>query len=576
MTNGQNSDWRPIKLSAKVFGHISQGLYRTPAGAIKELVSNAFDADATTVKIHTGFPRFETFSCEDNGKGLSRDEFDRLMEQGIGTSLKRSDEEQETEIYHRRVIGRLGIGLLSLAQICTEFDLYSHCAEDKRAFVVTLRFPAYTKQEIDRIKARSSKDMIEGGKYKVKDIEFDSNQKGVRIFTRFLREPFRKRMSNLSRFGNHVLNESKAPYSSFDDFLAAIYKAKDIFRSLTLASDYDQLLFGLSLLPPLTYFDSNSNIMLSIPFMEEYNLRLKRNDFHLFVDNLELTRPLKLPSDQKRRSAAECKVERHTLKSLALVDGAHKEKVQVQKFYISIANADERFSAYHVKYSNQKVAGRPLAFWGYLFQQTGRVYPRDIQGVIVRIRDVAIGTYDNSLMTYPYGEGPRYSMVSGEFIVEQGFEDALNIDRDSFNSLDPHYLRMQAYLHALLHDIIFPETWGEEKSRNKERRDVAKEERRKTFVRFLRDQSGGKFTRIRRLELEDSETKDPVKFSPTKKAVILNVNHPLLREVLRRHKYEELVEQITIAFEKAHLESSADKQREVFYAFLSKIFGSQP
>jgi HSP90 family molecular chaperone len=82
--------WQPIYLSAKVFGHLSQGLYRTPAGAIKELISNAFDADAHLVKLHTGFPTFETFSCQDNGKGMSQDEFQRLMNRGIGSSYKRS------------------------------------------------------------------------------------------------------------------------------------------------------------------------------------------------------------------------------------------------------------------------------------------------------------------------------------------------------------------------------------------------------------------------------------------------------------------------------------------------------
>ncbi len=82
--------WQPIYLSAKVFGHLSQGLYRTPAGAIKELISNSFDADARLVRIHTGFPRFETFSCEDNGTGLSRTEFVRLINRGIGGSYKRT------------------------------------------------------------------------------------------------------------------------------------------------------------------------------------------------------------------------------------------------------------------------------------------------------------------------------------------------------------------------------------------------------------------------------------------------------------------------------------------------------
>lgn len=105
------AQWQDIILSAKVFGHISQGLYRTPAGAIKELISNAYDADATVVRVHTGFPRFETFSCQDNGKGISPSEFVQLMQRGIGNSVKRLDEAEFSEIHERPLIGRLGLGI---------------------------------------------------------------------------------------------------------------------------------------------------------------------------------------------------------------------------------------------------------------------------------------------------------------------------------------------------------------------------------------------------------------------------------------------------------------------------------
>src|SRR5712692_9456404 len=117
------STWQPIYLSAKVFGHLSQGLYRTPAGAIKELISNSFDADARLVRIHTDFPRFETFSCEDNGTGMSREEFLRLMDRGIGNSYKRASAQNNTDILKRPFIGRLGLGILSLAQVCTRFEI---------------------------------------------------------------------------------------------------------------------------------------------------------------------------------------------------------------------------------------------------------------------------------------------------------------------------------------------------------------------------------------------------------------------------------------------------------------------
>ena len=48
---------KAIKLSSKTLVHISSGLYRSTANALKELVSNSFDADATVVEINTNFPR---------------------------------------------------------------------------------------------------------------------------------------------------------------------------------------------------------------------------------------------------------------------------------------------------------------------------------------------------------------------------------------------------------------------------------------------------------------------------------------------------------------------------------------
>jgi len=572
---GINQNWEPIKLSAKVFGHISQGLYRTPAGAIKELISNAFDASAETVKIHTGFPRFESFSCEDNGTGMSREEFERLMKKGVGTSFKRLDEVQVAPLHNRTVIGRLGIGILSLAQICTQFDLISHHPGTKRAFAATIRFPPYTRQEIDRLKLTPENELIKGGEYRLEDTDFDEAKKGVRIYTKYLRESFRKRMSDLSRFCNLKLRRSKRPYESFADFMSAIYDPKKALQSLSLASDYDQLLFGLALTPPNRYFDSESNVMLKFKFFQDHENKLEHNDFNVVLDNLNLRRPLRLPSDRSGTTAVRCKVARQHNKTFELIDGPHKENVTVKKYELEVANSDVVLSVYQLDYSNTKVAGRPLKFWGYLFQQTGRLYPRDIQGVLVRVRDVAIGSYDTTLMSYPYGEGPRYHMVSSELMIERGFEDALNIDRDSFNALDPHYLRMQAYLHSLLHSTVFPETWGEEKARNKARKSTEKTTREKRFLQLMKEHSKGKFSHIKKVDLSDEKALSPVRFSESDQTIIINTKHPAIAQALRRRKYQELVQQISIAFEKAILEKG-QRQREEFYELLAKVFDNQP
>jgi hypothetical protein len=245
---------------------------------------------------------------------------------------------------------------------------------------------------------------------------------------------------------------------------------------------------------------------------------------------------------------------------------------------VAVADSDLQFNLYEIHYSNDNVAGSPLDFSGYLFQQTGRLYPRDIQGVLVRLSNVAIGRYDNSMLTYPYAEGPRYSMVSSELFVQRGFEDALNIDRDSFNELHPHYIRVQSYIHSLLHDLIFPETWSEEKERNKARRDIVAKARDSSFVERYSKATGDTIRSIQRVDKQarsrtpKAPRESPVDFEVRRGQIEIDRGHPLLQPLFRRRKYAPLVEKLVVAFERANHEPNAPRRRELFYKLLAEIF----
>jgi hypothetical protein len=573
-----SESWQPIYLSAKVFGHLSQGLYRTPAGAIKELISNSFDADARLVKLHTGFPNFETFSCQDDGKGMSRAEFERLMNRGIGSSYKRSLAPITTDM-GRPVIGRLGLGILSLAQVCARFEIISHHKASKTAFHAAIKFPPYTRQEMDKIakKALGEDDEIHGGEYNITELKYDPDKQGLRVFTKYLRESFRKRMRNTKQLGNKAVFGRTSPYKTFDQYLDAVYDLKKPTQSLNLRSDYDQLIFGLALAAPLPLQD-NRNVATKLAAITERQDNLKSFKFRVQVDNMELASPVSLPSMRTGYTAKQCTLSERKRPEFQLADGSHREKVSVVQHKVSVRNTDEQFNLYELKYSNQNVAGMPLEFRGYLFQQTGRLYPRDIQGVLIRIGNVAIGKYDNGMMTYPFAEGPRYAMVSSELFILRGFDDALNIDRDSFNELHPHYMRVQAYMHALLHELIFPETWGEEKLRNKQRRERDDEKNETKFVASLSRATGVQIRAIQRVSRPKSEqtpqrrSETPVNFESRKGEIEIDRSHPLLAPLFRRKKYAPIVEKLVVAFERANQESSASKRRELFYQILSEVF----
>jgi len=55
---GRSFEQIPLKVTSGVLLYIGAGIYNSVAGAIKELVSNSFDADATRVVISMDYPRF--------------------------------------------------------------------------------------------------------------------------------------------------------------------------------------------------------------------------------------------------------------------------------------------------------------------------------------------------------------------------------------------------------------------------------------------------------------------------------------------------------------------------------------
>src|ERR1041385_3762526 len=116
---------KPINVSLRVIADLSQGLYRSPADALKELISNAYDADSPSVEINFSND-FDTLTVRDKGKGMVMEQFVQIMET-IGGSSKRSvdTENKETTPSGRKIVGRIGIGLLSVSQIANKLELQS-------------------------------------------------------------------------------------------------------------------------------------------------------------------------------------------------------------------------------------------------------------------------------------------------------------------------------------------------------------------------------------------------------------------------------------------------------------------
>ena len=129
----------PLRTSQRILDRITEGIYREPASALRELISNAYDADAKEVQITTDAPRFSEISVRDNGIGISPDTLEFLIE-NIGGSAKRTTSGASLEITAedpdfspggRKLIGKLGIGLFAVAQFTRHFLIISKCKGDE-------------------------------------------------------------------------------------------------------------------------------------------------------------------------------------------------------------------------------------------------------------------------------------------------------------------------------------------------------------------------------------------------------------------------------------------------------------
>lgn len=108
---GTVTDKINVAISLQIIGLFSEGLYSSPNKAVEELVSNAFDADATKVHVAVSHDRGATdatIAVIDNGTGMGVEGL--KVHWIVGDSLKAK---QRTTTAGRRAIGKFGIGKLA-------------------------------------------------------------------------------------------------------------------------------------------------------------------------------------------------------------------------------------------------------------------------------------------------------------------------------------------------------------------------------------------------------------------------------------------------------------------------------
>src|ERR1700722_17581362 len=147
-----------LKFHGRIIDHLGIQMYQSPVAAIAELVSNAWDADAASVRIY--FPPqlnpSAIITLKDDGLGMTYDDCqDRYLNVGY---CRRGDEVEENSPGGRPVLGRKGIGKFAGFGI----------AEILKIDTVSKRTGERTVFELDVNKVRSDEYVAQGGEITVK------------------------------------------------------------------------------------------------------------------------------------------------------------------------------------------------------------------------------------------------------------------------------------------------------------------------------------------------------------------------------------------------------------------------
>ncbi|PIU72136.1 hypothetical protein COY26_03395 [Candidatus Woesearchaeota archaeon CG_4_10_14_0_2_um_filter_33_10] len=127
-----------LKVDSKVVSHLSIGLYKNFSRAIKELVSNAYDALATEVKINLDL-KSKRLIIKDNGKGMNKTD----IENNLLTIGKTTPRTAGIVGLGRKRIGQFGVGFLAVFPYCKSIYIISKKEGETNAIELTIEVYKY-------------------------------------------------------------------------------------------------------------------------------------------------------------------------------------------------------------------------------------------------------------------------------------------------------------------------------------------------------------------------------------------------------------------------------------------------
>jgi hypothetical protein len=423
------------------------GIYKPFVKAFKELISNAYDADASTITIAVARD-FSSIEVQDNGLGLTPVEFHRDFAR-LGGSTAWLNEGRSPG--GRPRIGYKGIGFLAVARYCSRMEIESttkrahedrivvrgRCQSIDLAEELEPLVPAKVGRPRLRVKGvrviGAKQIHLSGADYAVSDgrIRLKSNRAlaAPRLEIRYALACADLLLKAAIDFDYLLSLERKADLRLLENFceatVSAPSKPRDGGTKIRLTGLKD---FVIRDLAAARHRGKGWNIG-SQSGKEQFFWRLARA---IPIDDGLPDRPL--PDAVAKLKA----VEKRAKLPRVFVQWRDESSIEVTRA-VALAKAGAPQDSI-VSVAIQEGGLRAV---GYLLAQDQVIYPAELRGITVRVRNVAIGdpSFFGLERTLAGARKAALSQISGEVIVLEGLyaADAINPGRESFYEENGHF-----------------------------------------------------------------------------------------------------------------------------------------
>ncbi|MDW1678065.1 MULTISPECIES: ATP-binding protein [Vibrio] len=504
-----------LETDDKVLARVTDGIYRLPGSAIRELISNAYDADAENVYVSTDVPRFNSMTIRDDGNGMSIDTLVNMIRH-IGGSAKRTAKGQELKvtdeddpslspIKKRKLIGKIGIGLFSVAQLTRDFEIITKQKGDNFYSRAKVSLFNYSEENIEKQSNDDRGKSFQTGNVDIWKEETDNiSAHGTDIILNNIKISAKDQLRSVDIWGqtenetdkdeesDDILNSSKAILPDFHvGYLEKDSEGTDVYQremaktpELPWTDDtlpeerFKKLYEGIldktknAVSPKLNLILDNYlnmiwtlGLSIPLPYIEKHPFNLTKKDIpdiyvisnkkkgqvsdttELLSDEDELGQAFGF-SSQKIKSEFNVVVDGIKLFRPLKFTNLPESKAMVKKPILFVGKYETNLSSMALEDSAGNLEFEAYVLW------TPKVSPRDHNGSLIRINDASGIMFDETFMKHQVAEHTIKSQLTIEIFVNKGLDSALNIDRESFNIAHPHYQIVMRWLHSAIRQVV--------------------------------------------------------------------------------------------------------------------------